>query len=239
MKSIIPALLFVAAGSAAAQQPAPDGTLIRAGIDTMAVFVINDTDTTRTGTVIDEISIVNSKWGRVLRRVYRSRDRVMGVRVDTLIDNSTTLAPVSIRSRPTGSYEFIDFVAGRATGWLLLANGDSVAVDAPIPGTVFSASSFDLVLRASPLSETWKVEVPSFLPSTRTVVMLTARVVAAEMVDGAPAWRIQADFAGTPVTFWVDRDSRRLVKQLMQIRPDLAILHMRTQLPPSTPRRIT
>jgi len=198
--------------------------LLRPGVDSLAVFFINGFDTTRTGMVRDEIAFVESGGRRLVRRVYQTKDRVLGARLDTLVDEAAALAPVSHHSRSSSMLEFLEFADGRVSGWVRLANGDSIRVDAPIAARIFNASTFDLVLRTSPLSENWEAEIPSFLASTRTVVPLKVKVTGAEMVDGEPAWRVQADFAGTPVTFWIGKESRRLKRQVMQLRPDRAIL---------------
>lgn len=70
----------------------------------------------------------------------------------------------------------------------------------------------------------WVASVPTFLPSTRAVAPLEARVTEIETVGGEPCWRVQATFTGTPVTFWIVKSSRALRQQLMQTRPDVQIL---------------
>jgi hypothetical protein len=229
-------IFLVCSKSLVAQEPTPRGELIRPGVDTLAVFVVNGIDTTRTGIVVDEIGMIDRGGKRLLQRVYRSQDRILGTRVDTLIDDASTLKPVSIRSRTSNSFEFIDFQNRRALGWMRLANGDSVGVDAPVGDSAYGSATFDLILRSSPLRENWKAAIPSFLNSTRTIVPLYAKVVGSENVGASPAWRIQADFGGTPVTFWVDKQTRKLVRQVMQIRPDFAILFARP-MAASPPRR--
>jgi hypothetical protein len=207
-----------------AQDLAPAGSRLRPGVDSFAVFFINGTDTVRTGLVRDELAFVELNGRRILRRAYRTRDRVLGMRVDTLVDDAADLRPVAHRSRTLQGLEFLEFGKSRVTGWMRLANGDSVTVDAPLDGVAYNSSTFDLVLRSSPLHASWKALVPSFMASTRTVVPLSARVVGSEPVGGEDTWKVQADFAGTPVTFWIGKESRRLRRQLMQLRPDRAIL---------------
>jgi len=72
-----------------------------------------------------------------------------------------------------------DFAAGRATGWLRLANDDSLAADAPaFPAC--DSSSVDFVLRTSSLRAEWDVRIPVFVPSSRATAQLRARVTGVE-----------------------------------------------------------
>jgi hypothetical protein len=217
-------IVFLAAVPCGAQDLTPNGKLLRPGVDSLAVFFINGTDTARTGLVRDELEFVEVNGRQVLRRVYQTRDRVLGIRVDTLVDDAIDLRPVAHRSRTLNGFEFLEFAKGRATGWMRLANGDSVTVDAPLDPSAYNSSTFDLVLRSAPLHTSWKVQIPSFMANTRTVVPLSARVVGSELIDGEETWKVQADFTGMPVTFWIGKESRRLRRQLMQLRPDRGIL---------------
>jgi hypothetical protein len=217
--------LAVLANVAVAQDrgPDPDARRLKPGVDSLAVFLVRGADTTRTGTLRDELSVVRVEGRDALQRVYVSTDQVLGGRVDTLVDVLADLRPVRHRSRSSRSVEAIDFAAGRATGWMRLANGDSVAVDAAATNA-FNASSFDLVLRASSLGAGWEAVVPTFLASARVVSPLRARVTGAETIGGETCWRVQVDFTGMPVTFWIGQTSRALRQQVMQIRPDVQIL---------------
>jgi hypothetical protein len=206
-----------------------DGERLRLGTDSMAIYLVRGSDTVPTGAVWDELSRRTEGNGvTVLQRVYRSRDRVLGERVDTVVDQPGTLAPIRLRSRTARSQEFLDFADQRVIGWLRLANGDSVAVDESLPAMVYNSSSFDLVLRSAPLSEGWSAEVPAFLASTRRVLPLRARVDALERIGGEPCWRVEAEFVGMPVTFWIHEQSRALCQQVMQVNPDTQVLFRRT-----------
>jgi hypothetical protein len=241
LRSLLVATLAVGAlpALAAAQRPTsgPDGRLLRLGVDSLAMYLVQGTDTTRTGTLRDELSVAHEDGRELLRRVYVSIDRVLGMRVDTLVDVRADLRPVRHRSHTDRAMEAVDFAAGRASGWLRPANGDSVPVDAS-SADAFNASSFDLVLRASPLRDGWEATIPTFHPTTRAVTALRARVVGAEHVAQEWCWRVQAEFAGTPVTFWIGRTSRALRQQVMQVRPDVQIL-FRPMTTPTPSRRAT
>lgn len=234
MRRLLLTAALVAAAPLQAQAPALDPARLVPGVDSLAVFFVSGTDTTRTGTLRDEITLVDEGGQRRLRRVYATVDRLLGTRLDTLVDDAATLAPVRHRSRTERGMERIDFVAGVASGWLHLVDGDSVAVRVPVAAGVVNASSFDLALRAAPLAEGWSAEVPAFIPTTRAVTPLRARVAGVETIDGRECWRVDAEFAGTPVTFWIDRRTRALRQQVMRVRADAAIL-FRAMPPATTP----
>lgn len=189
MNKLIPLLLPLLASCAVAQStpdPSMDIRPARLAVrsDSLAVYLIRGTDTTHTGLIRDELTVLDSGGRQLLRRVYWTEDRVLGARSDTIIDEFASLRPVSVRSRASSGLEFLEFAAGRVTGWLRLSNGDSVTIDGVIPTDVYHAGSFDLVLRSAPLSPTWTASVRSYLTSVRGVVPLTARVTGAERVDG-------------------------------------------------------
>lgn len=206
------------------QGQALDARRLTLGTDTLAVYTIRGNDTTLTGLIVDDLTLRTDGTRSLLVRTYRTEDRVLGSSLDTLIDAFPHLAPVRHRSSSDRGRERLDFRDGRVDGFLILANGDSVRVDAPLPRAAINASSFDIALRASPLSSNWSGDLRAFLSTSRTVVALHARVAGAEKIGGALCWRVEAEFAGLPVTFWIAQTSRRLCQQIMVIRPDLQIL---------------
>lgn len=216
--------------SYALAQAAPDASAdvrsarLALGTDSLAVYFVRGTDTTQTGLIRDELTVLDSGGRRLLRRVYWTGDRVLGTRSDTIIDELANLRPVRVRSRAASGLEFLEFTAGRVAGWLRLPNGDSVAIADVVPTDVYYAGSFDLVLRSASLSPTWTASVPSYLTSARGVVPLTARVAGTEDVDGRDCWRVEAHFSNLPVTFWIDRETRALRRQAMQPRAGVQIL---------------
>lgn len=219
--------------------PKPDGRVLRLGTDSLAIYVVDGTDTTRTGLAVDKLEVYEEGGRTLLRRVYESSDRLLGTSRDTLVDVLATLEPVRHRSRTSRSLEFLEFTPGAVKGWLRLANGDSVAVHAPLPAPVYNSSSFDLVIRASPLSETWEATIPALLAHTRSVVSLRARVAGSEVIDGDPTWKVEAEFTGLPVTFWISKATRVLRQQAMVIRPDMTILFAAPKAPAAPVKRST
>lgn len=221
------ALALLICSAAAAAQSAPlniDTRRLTLGSDSLAIFIVRGADTVQTGWMRDLLSADEENGRPVLRRVYVSADRILGMRVDTIVDARESLAPIRLRDHSARGGAFLDFSAGQVTGWMQLASGDSVAVQSVLPAEVYNSSSFDLVLRAADLSQNWRAEIPAFLPSTRSVVQLQAQVEGAETVGGRTCWRVQANFAGTPVTFWIDQESRALCKQVMVLGPGVQLM---------------
>jgi hypothetical protein len=88
---------------------------------------------------------------------------------------------------------------------------------------VYNGATLDLLLRASPLALGYEVEVPAFIPE-HGVVRIRARVAGSDTVPGAGVyWRVNADFAGLPVTFWIDQTNRRLGRQTLRPGPDVRL----------------
>jgi hypothetical protein len=206
----------------------PDGRLLRPGIDSLAIYVVTGKDTTRTGLVVDELRVIHENGRALLQRAYHLSDERLGSPTDMLVDVQASLAPVR-RHSIRGSFDVrIDmtelFPDAVLKDLLRPANLDSARVDHARPPTVYSSFSFDLVLRASPLSDTWRASVPVYFPDTRTVVPLLAWVAGTDTVDRDPTWRVAAEFFGVPVSFWVSKTSRALKQKTMQVHPDTLIL---------------
>ena len=210
-----------------------DGRLLPARTDTLAIYLIRGTDTVRSGRTIDELKVVDENGRALLHRVYRTEDDRLGTRVDTLVDEQRSLAPVRQRSSSTQSREVLDFGAGRVRGWLRAESGDSLPIDVAIGDSVRNASSFDLVVRASALAEGWQATVPAFLPNTRAVEPMRAAVTGSEQVAGSQTWRVDADFAGMPVTFWIDKGTRAIRRQVIRMGPDATVLYDAAREPSS------
>ncbi len=215
-----------------AASPDPSGARLTPGLDSLAIYLVRGNDTARIGTLRDEIRVESLGGQKVVRRIYHSADQVLGTRADTLVDRFGDLRPAQHRSHTQRSTEVADFAGGRVRGWLRPENADSIAIDAPL-GDAYNASSLDLVLRASSLRDGWVAEVPVFEVSTRSVMPVHARVAGTEPCGAGKCWRVEANFGGTPVTFWIDQTSRALRQQAKTLGPGVALL-FRPALGPAT-----
>lgn len=219
--------LAVTATSALAQTPVgpqPDGRRLRLGGDSLEIYVVRLGQPKRTGFLIDRLDTVRVNGETRLRRIYRVTDSLLGSRVDTLVDAFATLQPRTVRSRSDRGIERLDWQTSRVIGVVEEPDSPTRSVDSPLPKGWYSSASFDLILRASPLSDGYEVAVPTFSGFGGSRV-LTAKVVGSEAVEGyGDTWRIDADFAGLQVTMWVSKSSRRMVRQVMHVSPVMEII---------------
>lgn len=70
----------------------------------------------------------------------------------------------------------------------------------------------------------YAVTVPAF-SGRRGAKTISAKVAGSETVPGfGAAWRVEAHLGGRSVTFWITKDSRRLVRQLVRVAPGIGFL---------------
>ena len=230
-------IVLAAAGTAMAQAPAtpqPNSRLLRLGSDSLEVYLVRLGEAKRTGSLIDRLDTIRVNGETMLRRIYRTNDTALGTSVDTLVDVFATLEPHSVRSHFSRGTEKLDWQPSRVVGVVEESEGAARSIDSPRPTGWYSSASFDLILRASPLADGYKIAVPSFSGRQGSSVM-TATVAGSEAIAGfGDTWRVEADFAGLTVTFWIDKSSRRVVRQIMHVSPGLDMMFVSTRSGPST-----
>jgi hypothetical protein len=209
---------------AQAHGPAPDARLLQLGTDSLAISLVRDGQRRPTGFVIDRLDTARVDGELRLRRVYRTTDALLGNGVDTLLDQFPSLSPrtVSSRSDRAGS-ESLTWRNGHIVGVAALPGQPEHSIDTTVSPAVYGGASFDLILRSSPLAVGYTVVIPAYVGRQGSQT-LTARVAASESVPGTgETWRVEADFAGLPVTFWIAKNSRRLVRQVITVGPNAQI----------------
>lgn len=204
--------------------PRPDAGRLAMGTDSLWMYLVQGKDTTPVGTIVDQLTRDTYRARPVVRRTYRSESRLSGVQVDTLVDAWPTLLPFVHRSYSARAIEQLAFAARNVTGTIRQPTGDSLLVSKTLPDVVYNSASFDLILRASPLADGWRTIVPTFLPSARTVVEMQARVTGSGRQGGVECWRVDAEFTGMPVTFWIAKADRRLMHQVMVPQAGMALI---------------
>jgi len=221
---------LVCHGHMLSAQPAtrvtPDLSRLKCGIDSLEIYVVQASARRHTGTLVDECRSSGTGSARVLTRIYRTTDRVLGNRLDTIVDLWSSLEPRSYHSvssrMSSGEKIRLDWSGNRLRGRIEPDNKPAVAVDEEVKSPHYNSASFDVLLRASPLAVGYSVEVPAYVPG-RGLSKLTAKVAGEEEVAGQASWRVDTDFAGLPVTFWIGKTSRQLLKQVMHLSPEADI----------------
>jgi hypothetical protein len=194
--------------------PAPDGHLLPLQCDTFAIYYVWDGDTVRTGTVVD---VLRSDGERLIR-VFDQADHALGPEFDSVISRVEDLAPIAYHGASDDRIAHLQFGASSIIGWLRRENGDSVSLDLIRPAVVYDGFSYDLVVRASALRNGYRLTVPVFLLGPNSIVPVTGGVTGSELVNGHDCWVFAADFAGMPVTFWIDKKTRALRRQFLRYR---------------------
>lgn len=216
-------------GQVGAAHP-PDGHLLPLQCDTFAIYYVWDTDTVRTGTVVD---VLRSEGDRLIR-VFDQADHALGPEFDSVISRVEDLAPVAYHGASDDRIAHLQFGASSITGWLRRENGDSVSLDLTRPAVVYDGFSYDLVVRASALEDGYQLTVPVFVLGPNSIVPITGRVTGSELVNGHDCWVFAADFAGMPVTFWIDKKTRALRRQFLKFRRNGGALYVT----PAEPREV-
>lgn len=200
--------------SQAAPPHPPDGRLLPLRTDTFAIYYVRDGDTARTGTLVD---VLRSEDGHLVR-VFDQADHALGPEFDSVISRVEDLAPVAYHGASDDRIAHLQFDSSSITGWLRRENGDSASLDLSRPAVVYDGFSYDLVVRASDLRDGYRLTVPVFLLGPNSVVPITGGVTGSELVNGHDCWVFAADFAGMPVTFWIDKKTRALRRQFLKFR---------------------
>jgi hypothetical protein len=222
--AIVLAITATSALAQTAKAPRPDGRRLRLATDSLEVYVVRLGQSRRTGFLVDRLDTVRANGETLLRRIHRTADAALGSSVDTLVHALATLQPRSVRSYSDRGTERLDWQTSRVVGVVEEPESPVRSIDSPLPSGWYNSASFDLILRACPLADGYEVVVPTFsgLQGSR---VLTAKVAGSEEVEGhGDTWRIEADLAGVPVTFWISKSSRRLVRQVIHVSPVLKIV---------------
>jgi len=213
--AVVALALSASSGLAQRSAPMPDYTTLRLGVDTLEVHVVRGGERRRTGVIVDAIDTVRSGGELRVVRAYRTIDLILGTSLDTVIDEAVRLVP-RYSSRSSGrSRDALTWSNGRITGFVAELGKPRRPIDEGGADSVFNGASVDLILRASPLADGYAVTIPTF-SGAQGLTAVSARVAGSESVGGIDSWRVDAKFADLPVTFWIDKVSRRLVRQVMR-----------------------
>ena len=221
------AVVLVSRTIQAQAKPVPglDPTRLRLTTDSLEVYLVREGKQHRTGTIVDALDTVRTNGELRLQRVYQRTDELLGNGVDTLVDAFADLTLRRIDSRSDeGGVERVEWRDGRIVGDVEQSGKPTRQIDTPAPGGAYSSASFDLILQSAPLADRYAVTISAFSGRQGTK-LVSAKVRGSEKLPRFGAtWRVEADFGERTATFWIAKDSRRLVRQLVHVAPGLDIL---------------
>jgi hypothetical protein len=221
------AMLIASSGSAKAQASLEP---IAPRVDSMRMLLVRTTDERDIGMLWDEVTVVtNAGNGQTLRRVYRTLNGLFGNHLDTVYSTVADIRPVAHRTVAGTVLESIQFRTDSIVGWVQAEGKPRRRVARAADTTLYDAHSFDLLVRRAPLKAGYRLQVPALITSQDSIATLTARVtgsapVAVEGGREVETWVVQLDFAGLVSTMWVEKATRRLAKQLIQLAPGMTLI---------------
>ena len=224
-----PVLAAALLASALHAQPKPAAGLnprrLRLTTDSLEVYIIRQGDRQRTGTIVDALDTVRVNGELRLQRIYTRTDEVLGNGVDTLVDAFADLKLRLVDSRSEGGgVEHVEWRGGRVVGVVEQSGNAARQVDTTVASGVYSSSSFDLILRAAPLAQGYALTIAAF-SGRQGAKTLSAKVVASETLPQlGVAWRVDADLGGRSATYWIAKDSRRVMRELVRVAPGVDVL---------------
>jgi hypothetical protein len=221
------AMLVASAGPANAQAGLEP---LAPRLDSMRILLTRATDERDIGMLWDEVSLVKGAGdGFSLRRVYRTINTLFGNHLDTVYSTVPELRPVSHRAVAGTALESIQFRTDSIVGWVQPEGKPRRRVARAADASLYDAHSFDLLVRRATLHAGYQLQVPALLTSQDTVAILIARVTGSASVqveDGrqVETWVVELDFAGLPSTMWVEKTTKRLARQLIQLAPGVSLI---------------
>lgn len=208
--------------------PAVKGSSLAAGTSTKRVVLVQAGREQEVGTVTEWLQTVDVAGRAALRSVQVLNSPLLGVNTDTLVLERASLAPMAHRSHNPRRVLSLDFEGTRVGGSVRPAGGAAEPVDATLEAPVFDGNAFDLVLRTLPLAEGYAVRVRVYVHEAGGQIVASARVTGSENVDAgggktADAWVVEGELAGQKLKYWIAKDSREIVRQVLSPAPGVEL----------------
>jgi hypothetical protein len=226
---LVPFALLAAAGGAEAQpqegartvRPGDaliDGTRVDPGVWEMRYLRVVDGAEQEVGRMHHELTVVRHGSAALLRSIQSFRNAKGEGGVDTVFATHAALAPRSHRSHHGTTSLALDF-DGLSVHGKAVSKGEPTERHRTLDAAVFDASLLDLVLGGLQLAEGLHVAIPTYVHENPEPMWFDARVAGQESIEvsgvAAPAWAVLLTMPQGSGTFWIDRDSRQLVKAVM------------------------
>lgn len=169
------------------------------------------------GSVVLQTVLVQDAGRDAVLRVETLRDTAGAVAsVDSLTALRASLAPLAYASRVGQKARSIRFEGGRVRGEEV-TRGVRKAVDVALPSLLFDGGAMEILLGALPLREGYAARLPVYHVDRAAAASASVQVLGTERVrtmDGGscPAWRVVVAGGPSPGTYWIEPQTRALVR---------------------------
>ena len=203
------------------------------GTDSLDIFLVRGAEQRRVGRVWDELQRLDRNGVPSLRRIYRTENAAFGSSLDSTYSRWADLKPMAHKSEGRQAVVEVLYRTDSILGRRSLGGGSPRSIARVGDAALYDGSSFDVMIRAAPLREGYRIEVRAYLTTQDSVVTLAARVTGAERLQhpsGEPpldVWVVDMDFAGLASTLWIDKRTHALVRQVIKLTPDIPMLMTR------------
>lgn len=192
--------------------PAITAAHLAAGVDTFQLYVSIDGAFEQVGTAVHE-NHVSDEGGRPV--LVRGEHIVLitgeSLSADTFALARETLAPLWYRSTSSTERVAIEF-SGAGVSGSQRKGGQSKPVTAALGQRAFLAAATDLLLGALPLRTGFAAVLPVYDVADGLAYATVEVTEVEEIGRGVQAWRIEVQGGAAPGTYWLDRESRTLVR---------------------------
>lgn len=148
-------------------------------------------------------------------------DSPHGTTVDSALAALPSLAPIAHRSHNAARTMALDFDGRRVRGIVDPDSGATEVLDDTLEAAPFDSNVVDLVVAALPLAEGYRARLPFFVHEEGGLVWYEVESVqAARLEDGRGAWKVALDANGRALTYWIDRDSRAVLRSEYELGED-------------------
>ena len=209
-------ILALCASTLSAQSSLPlDGRLLSPGVDSFAVTYGGQL----IGHSIQTTDSSTDAGSRVWRQTYVFHGAGGDVSTDTLIMDRVTLRPLR-EARVSSAGRFAFRFEGNEVEVTELSDGRAASVRrVSLTHPAYSSATLDAIVRALPLKLGMTAEVDLYYPppARRGAVRVTARVIREDEIvlrqgNKQPAWVVVTGSPGEATTFWISKDTRRLLQ---------------------------
>jgi len=209
-----------------------DHTRLRLGVDSMSITLVRDGQEIAVGELWDDFALDSAGSTPRMRRIYRTVNEAFGPHLDTTFVYLPGLQPSQRRTRSQIVSDSVVAEKGHLSGWYQHGNQSATIIDRQLEPTVIDGSFFDAAVRAAPLAQGYRLTLVGYSPGHNSLLTLSVEVTGEEQIaqrDGqtVQVWVVRMDFGGLPSTMWIAQVDRSMVRQTIDLAPNVQMLMRR------------